>query len=395
MSGKAEVISPIKFIESTLDVVPGRCIAVETNSNHYAGLGYYVALIAEARGYRVFPSADAMFRACPPLANARGLNAIRSVVGYRKAKNIVGHRAHHKGASTGFQLVVLQKAGDPLPPSDTASLRHLAEMGRGVGVTVTVKSTTSYEEIDQADGLFLRCTNSYLFAITAEAIGIPVIDDLHSILRCNNKAFIAERLRAVKLPHPKTILLATATPARSAKIAEKTLGMPLVIKHPSRSHGHGVFKATSRHAIERRLECLSREIPVALAQEFLPSNFDWRIGVLNNAPLYACRYHMAPGYWKIIRHSQHGRAREGKVEAVDLKLVPSEIVTVAVKATEVIGQGFYGVDIKETGAGIMIMEINDNPDLNSGYELAAEGTKVWQHIIDWFVNRAPSPAVPL
>jgi glutathione synthase/RimK-type ligase-like ATP-grasp enzyme len=357
------------------------------------GLGYYVALIAEARGYEVFPTADEMFRASPPLAKAHGLNVISSLSNRR-----VVDKASRMGDSglaltrrrqnpTGFRLDVLRDPNDQLPPTNAKSLRDLAEKARDLGVRVTLRSTARYKEIDHADGLFLRCTNSYLYAMAAEAIGIPVIDNLRSILRCNNKAFVAEHLKASTLPHPKTILVGTSSPVKGAMIAEKALGTPLIIKHPSRSHGRGVFKAASRRAIEQRLERLSRETPVALVQEFLPSGFDWRIGVLNNAPLYACRYHMAPGYWKIIQHSRRGRSKEGMVEAVDLKHVPREIIGVAVRATEVIGQGLYGVDVKETSGGPTIMEINDNPDVNSGYELAAEGAEVWRRIVDWFLKR--------
>lgn len=385
-----------EFIDSPSSRGPHCCVVIQTDSNHYLGLAYYAALIAEARGYLVFPTADAMFRAGPPLVNAEGIDAVcsrfkRQISSTRP--NVSGSPAatiDHKASSKFFQLLVLLKANDKFPPSDRASLSRLVKIGRGAGVSVRIRSNADYEDVEQADGIFLRCSNSYLYSIAAETLGIPVIDDLHSVLRCNNKAFIAELLRTGKLPHPKTVLLATGSPIRSAKIAEEALGIPLVIKHPSRSHGQGVFKANSRDSLERRLKQLSCDTPLALAQEFLPSPFDWRIGVLDNVPLFACRYYMVPGYWKIIRYSSRSRSGEGKVEQIDLKHVPNEIIRLAVRATKLIGRGLYGVDLKETTRGVIIVEINDNPDLNNGYELATAETEVWQRVINWFLSREHS-----
>ena len=36
--------------------------------------------------------------------------------------------------------------------------------------------------------------------------------------------------------------------------------------------------------------------------------------VLDERPLYACKYHMAKNHWQIIRHEGQGQQRYGKVE---------------------------------------------------------------------------------
>jgi len=37
-----------------------------------------------------------------------------------------------------------------------------------------------------------------------------------------------------------------------------------------------------------------------LIQSFIPTEFDWRIGIIDNKPLYACRYYMAKNHWQIV-----------------------------------------------------------------------------------------------
>ena len=47
-----------------------------------------------------------------------------------------------------------------------------------------------------------------------------------------------------------------------------------------------------------------------LAQKFMPTDFDWRVGVLDGEPLFVCQYQMAQGHWQIIKHGPNG-AEEG------------------------------------------------------------------------------------
>ena len=41
------------------------------------------------------------------------------------------------------------------------------------------------------------------------------------------------------------------------------------------------------------LDEMFRHSSVLLAQEFIPTEFDWRIGLLDGEPLFACKYYMA------------------------------------------------------------------------------------------------------
>ena len=124
-----------------------------------------------------------------------------------------------------------------------------------------------------------------------------------------------------------------------------------------------------------------------MAQEYLPTTFDWRIGILDRKPLYACRYFMAPGHWQIIRQEEKGRGRYGKVETLPVELAPPKAVKAALKAANLIGDGLYGVDVKESNGRFVVIEVNDNPNINSGFEDAVLKDELYRRIVEVFVRR--------
>ena len=63
------------------------------------------------------------------------------------------------------------------------------------------------------------------------------------------------------------------------------------------------------------------------------------------------------------------------------------MIDVAVRAAKPIGDGFYGVDLKQTDDGIVVMEVNDNPNLEHGIEDAVGKDEVWIRLLKWFIER--------
>ena len=52
-----------------------------------------------------------------------------------------------------------------------------------------------------------------------------------------------------------------------------------------------------------------------------------------------------------------------------------------------IGDGLYGVDLKETPDGIVVMEVNDNPNIEHGIEDSVGKDEVWTRILRWFTEK--------
>ena len=52
-----------------------------------------------------------------------------------------------------------------------------------------------------------------------------------------------------------------------------------------------------------------------------------------------------------------------------------------------IGNGLYGVDVKQNDEGVYVIEINDNPNIDAGVEDGILGAELYQAIIDEFLRR--------
>jgi len=124
-----------------------------------------------------------------------------------------------------------------------------------------------------------------------------------------------------------------------------------------------------------------------IAQEYLETPFDWRIGVLDGSPLFACKYHMARGHWQIYNWSTSQADREGDSETLPLNQVPHDVLQTATRGASLIGDGLYGVDLKEVRGKAHVIEINDNPNIDAGVEDAVLGDELYLKIMNSFYNR--------
>ena len=69
-----------------------------------------------------------------------------------------------------------------------------------------------------------------------------------------------------------------------------------------------------------------------IAQEFVYTEFDWRVGVLNREPLYACQYYMSRGHWQIYNHAAQGQPRKsGGFDTMAVTDAPPEVIKLALQ----------------------------------------------------------------
>ncbi|MGA2043653.1 MAG: RimK family alpha-L-glutamate ligase, partial [Roseiarcus sp.] len=99
-----------------------------------------------------------------------------------------------------------------------------------------------------------------------------------------------------------------------------------------------------------------------------------------------CQYQMARGHWQIIKHGPKG-PEEGRFRTLALGDAPPKMIDIALRAARAIGGGLYGVDLKETGDSIAVIEVNDNPNLEHGVEDQVAKDEVWSRILQWFIKR--------
>jgi glutathione synthase/RimK-type ligase-like ATP-grasp enzyme len=293
-------------------------------------------------------------------------------------------RATPRTVETRYDMAILWSQDDPRPPSNERGIRRLTRAAGRQGIGVDIIGPDDYGRLAEFDALFIRETtavnhHTFRFASRAKAEGLVVLDDPESIIRCGNKVYQAELFERYKIPAPRTVVV------HEGNVGEviQRVGLPCVLKKPDGSFSAGVAKATSQEELEERLAVLLEESELVVAQEFTPSAFDWRVGVLDGQPLYAARYHMAKGHWQII-HARGDSTRYGDVEAVAIDDAPKQVVEIAVKAARLIGDGVYGVDLKEVNGRVIVMEVNDNPNLDGGFEDGVLKDALWDELIRWF-----------
>lgn len=287
-----------------------------------------------------------------------------------------------------FTLAILHKPDDAEAPSNRGAIKRFIAAGQTLGIGVELITREDYGRLAEYDGLFIRETTSvanhtFRFARRAETEGMAVIDDPESILLCTNKVYLAERLGRLRIRTPKTLILHR----ENLDVAALTLGLPCVLKRPDSSFSQGVIKVATRETLEKEARAMLERSELIIAQEYLPTEFDWRVGVLDGEVLYVCRYYMAGNHWQIIHRDAHGRTSLGTSDTLKVEDAPADVVRLALRATRAIGRGLYGVDIKQVGRTFYVIEVNDNPNLDHGVEDEVLQDELYTRIMRWFLRR--------
>jgi glutathione synthase/RimK-type ligase-like ATP-grasp enzyme len=302
------------------------------------------------------------------------------------------YRPRLKQPSYRFDLAILVDPSEALPPSDDRALKRFEDAGDELGIRTERITREDMGRIAEFDGLFIRATTSvnhftFRFSRRAAAEGLVVIDDPDSILRCTNKVYLAEALVRHKIPIPRTVILHRDNWDQ----AMGALGFPLILKLPDSSFSQGVVRVPDEETFKMKARAFQDGSDLLIAQEFLPTEFDWRICVLNREVLFAAKYHMARGHWQIIHGDGSANTRYGGVDAMALGDVPPLVMETALKAANLMGDGFYGVDVKRTEDGrVFVVEVNDNPSLEAGYEDRVGGKEIYRKIAGTFAARMES-----
>ncbi|MBN1684204.1 MAG: RimK family protein [Gammaproteobacteria bacterium] len=301
---------------------------------------------------------------------------------YFSKKRVCEPKKHH----TIYDLAILIKPNDEEPPSDKKAIQNFITAGESLGFCVDLITKDDFNRLPEYDALFIRETtavnhHTYRFARRALAEGLVVIDDPESIIKCTNKVYLAELLARTRISTPKTLVVCED----NQSLIEPLLGFPCVLKKPDDSCSRGVIKVENKEMLKDVLNQYFKTSELIIAQEFLPTEFDWRIGILNKQPLFAIKYFMAKNHWQI--YDWESKERYGDHESVDIPNVPDVIIKTALKAANLIGNGFYGVDIKQIKDRAYVIEINDNPSIDAGVEDARLKNDLYLTIMKTFLTR--------
>lgn len=287
-----------------------------------------------------------------------------------------------------FNLAILKTQNSESKPSNNKAIEKFLSAAKKIGLGADVITKDDFGNLGEYDALFIRDTtgvNHYTFRFSrrAQAEGLVVIDDPTSILRCSNKVYLAELLELHGVPRPRTMIVhKDALPTVIDKV-----GLPCVLKQPDGSFSGGVFKAETKEELYKHASKLHEDSSLIIVQEYLPTGYDWRVGIFDRRPIFVCKYYMAPNHWQIVKHEDDGEIDYGTVETMRVEDAPPKVVSTALKASNLIGDGLYGVDIKQVGNKLYVIEVNDNPNIDCGFEDVILKDELYLDIMRIFLKR--------
>ena len=272
--------------------------------------------------------------------------------------------------------------------SDEPAIKRFIKAATSLGIHAEVIDKEDFDRVAEFDALFIRETtqvnhHTYRFSRKAVAEGLVVVDDPESILKCTNKVYLAEMLDHHQIRAPRTLIVHRD----NLDEVVPQLGLPCILKQPDSSFSQGVVKVNDEESVRREAEALLDKSDLFIAQEFLPTTFDWRIGVFDRKPLFACKYFMASKHWQIIHREPNREENYGRVQTIPIELAPATVVRTALRAANLIGDGLYGVDLKQIGRRVYAIEVNDNPTIQYGFEDAILKDELYRRIMEVFLHR--------
>jgi glutathione synthase/RimK-type ligase-like ATP-grasp enzyme len=284
-------------------------------------------------------------------------------------------------------LAILHTPDEPLPPSNPNALKNFERAARRFGMRVEIIDRNAIDRLQEFDALFIRDTTNlnhytYDLAQRAAALGLIVVDDPDSILQCNNKVYLEELLARHGIPRPKSMMVHK----KNINFVVPNLGLPCILKQPDGSFSLGVSKVETEEELNKKALALLDDSDFIVAQEFVPTEFDWRVTVFDGRPLFVCKYFMVPGHWQVHNYEDDSHS-EGRTVALSVGEAPQIVVNTALHAADLVGKGLYGVDLKQAGDKCYVIEINDNPNIDAGNEDGVLKTALYREIVGVFLRR--------
>lgn len=289
-----------------------------------------------------------------------------------------------------YDLAVLTDPTEKFPPCTPKSLELFVKAAKRHAMDVEHIVAKDFHRLAEFDGLFIRETtavnhHTFYMAQKAEREGLAVIDDPNSILRCGNKVYLHTLFEQHKVPMPQGLMLFKHDDDNLERSAD-LLGLPLVLKIPDGSFSRGVVKVKTLTELRAQLSQLFDQSAIILAQRYTYTEFDWRIGVLNGQAIFACKYFMARNHWQIYKHGS-SKTQSGGFTTCAIEDVPAHVLQAAISACQPIGDSLYGVDLKQDGEQVYVIEVNDNPNIDDGVEDLYLGSKLYDLIAEDFIRR--------
>lgn len=294
-----------------------------------------------------------------------------------------------KIVDSNFDLAILVNPEDKAPPSNAKALKKFIDIAEKLNIYAEIIEPKDLGRLSTFDALFIRQSTevnneAYAFARKAQQEGLALIDYPDAILKCCNKVYMAEALENAHIATPKTLIVHKD----NKHIVPAIVGFPCILKSPDSTFSFGVKKAVTVEDYNALATSMLKESDLIIAQEYCPSEYDWRIGILDEVPIFACKYYMAKGHWQIYNwDAKHKKDQDGNADCLPIDKVPKAVMKLALKSAKLMGKGLYGIDVKMVDDKPLVIEINDNPNIDFGVEDLYYGDTLYTQILNAFKVR--------
>lgn len=287
---------------------------------------------------------------------------------------------------------------------DIYSTKRLVEAAESRGFKVKVLDTLKFaidlkrgapdlyfrqKELSDYDAVIPRIGASITYYGTAvvrqfQEMDVFCINTAHGIANSRDKLRSLQVLARHNIGIPETTFVRDKRDVLPA--IERVGGAPVIVKLIEGTQGIGVLLAETVSQAEGIIELLQSQKQNVLIQKFVAESRgkDIRAIVVGDRVVAAMR-RVAQG--QEFRSNVH---RGGKAETVDL---PDEYREAAIRAAQILGLRFAGVDMLESASGPQIMEVNSSPGLE-GIETATQ-LDVAGAVIDYIAAQVDFPEIDI
>ncbi|HPS40444.1 MAG TPA: hypothetical protein PLQ50_00350 [Candidatus Woesebacteria bacterium] len=138
------------------------------------------------------------------------------------------------------------------------------------------------------------------------------------------------------IPIPKTIFALSADRSTLVKNVKHLGGFPIILKAVGGSHGVGVVKIDSLDSLFSVVDLLMKSDQTFILRSFIKTTLSARLIVIGNQVVDSIEYSAPEGDF---------RSNEGSNPKVAIKKYSQDVENIAIKATQLLGLDFSGVDI--------------------------------------------------
>lgn len=177
---------------------------------------------------------------------------------------------------------------------------------------------------------------------------------IDGLLNSRKKLRSLQILSNANIPIPDSIQLGVNP--RIDRIIEQLGGLPIIVKLPEGTHGHGVMLAESKYELENLIRRHQHPKKKLLLQKFIPESKgeDLRAIVVNGKVVASMKRKARPGEFRSNLHLGGS--------SIHVKLDSREEAT-AIAAAKALKLEVAGVDMLQSDSGPLILEVNPSPGL--------------------------------